>query len=61
MKTMHLKLLNFHSTRGDRQFYGVKTGFFDLNFKVEPIRAHENDMNRICQLKHGEFKKIGFV
>ena len=61
MKNMHLKLLNSHSTRGDRQFYEVKTGFFNLNFKVELIRAHENDINRICQLKHRESKKIGLL
>ena len=59
MKTMHLKLLNFHSTRGDRQFYEVKTGFFDLNFKVEPIRAHANGINKICQAKPHNLKKIG--
>ena len=44
---MHLKLLNFDSTRGDRQLYEVKTGFFDFNFEVEPIRAQQNDINRI--------------
>ena len=40
--------------------YG-KRGIFNLNFKVELIRAHENDINRICQLKHRESKKIGLL
>ena len=59
MKTMHLKLLNSHSTRGDRQFYEVKTGFFNLNFKVELIRAHANDINKKCRAKPHFLRKKG--
>ena len=40
--------------------YG-KRGIFNLNFKVELIRAHENVINRICQLKHREFGKFGLL